>query len=153
MLFSGDKSIGQTSIPSSNITPLPTVELSSYPTPLFTKAPSLFPTVTLPSPQIYLDISPNYDTSTIITFDDFEDNWGSYESGGNDALIVIFHARGGHAAKIRDGSVAINASFFHHSNHDVTQFNILSVHLWFKALNLKGNKYFVLEYSSDGGNV
>merc|ERR1719491_2218428 len=51
VLFSGDESIGQTSRPSSNITPLPTVELSSHPTPSFTKTPSLIPTITSPSPQ------------------------------------------------------------------------------------------------------
>jgi hypothetical protein len=58
------------------------------------------------------NLDKNYDTSTIITIDDFEDNWGSYKSGGNDALLVNKHARGGHAVKIRDGSVAVNASFF-----------------------------------------
>jgi len=105
--------------------------------------------------QVYIDDIEfaGLTTWTVITFDDFENGWGNFESGGNDAFIVNYHSRGGHSVRLRDGSSPTEASFLHQSNHDVTLFNILRVHFWYKALNLDGieNENFLLDYSSDGG--
>ena len=91
---------------------------------------------------------------TTITFDEFDDGWGSYESGGKKISIVSYpyHTIGGYAVKFRYDSIESKASFFHHSNHDVTPFSIICVRFWFKVFLLDENGIFLLEYSSDGGN-
>merc|ERR1711933_22833 len=104
------------------------------------------PTASTPSRQLK-------DLWTTITFDDFESGWGNYESGGSYASIVTFHSRRGHSVRVRGGSIATEASFFHNNNHDVTLFNTLRIHFSFNALNVDSNENenLLLEYSSDGG--
>ena len=68
--------------------------------------------------------------------------------------------RGRYAAYIRNGQGGgirikddTSTSVFYHKNpHNVSMYEDLRVSFWFKARGMNNNEFFVLEYSSDGGD-
>jgi len=92
-------------------------------------------------------------TWTTITYDNFDNGWGSYESGyesGSDKVIISNKQphSGDFSARI-SGSFREKASFMHKTLHDVTSFDTLRVNFWYYTKNLDVNdKIFIHYYNS-----
>jgi hypothetical protein len=92
---------------------------------------------------------------TVIAFDDFETGWGNYSSGGADASRNTSSAnahQGVASADIQDNSGAASSVSLTTSRNE-TAYTQLRVTFWYKAVNLKKNQDFFLEYSSNGGST
>ena len=139
-----------------------TISLSAVPT----ISPSIVPTI---SPSIVSTISPSVfpysfpsisvspsiqGIWTVLTFDDFKSEPGNFKFNNSDAEVKkSSHAhQGDKAARIRKGkNSGAQASFFHHSDHNVSSFTTLRIHFYFKALRFDEDEGFFLEYSSESG--
>ena len=97
-----------------------------------------------------------------ITYDDFENGWGSFttKGGSRDAARITasnsnqqhYVHQGDAALRIRDNS-GTASSVFHARGHDVTGYSNLRVEFWFSPRSIEGSENFVLEYSSDDGST
>jgi hypothetical protein len=92
---------------------------------------------------------------TVLTFDNFESNFGSYSDGGEDCSRAT-SASNAHQGKgslnIQDDSGAASA-FVHTAGRNVSGYNQLRVSFWFKAVSMENGEDFLLEYSSNGGST
>ena len=138
---------------------------SYYPSP----SPSLEPSSS-PSdrPSLLPSTPPTTETTggtwEKISFDDFEDGWGSFArtelpGGKPDASRVTpfntrqqeYLPRNSAALRIRDNS-GIDSSVFQYQDHDVTAYSNLRVSFWYTPRSMEQDEDFFLEYSSDGGS-
>ena len=110
-----------------------------------TKSPTLSPTA---SPTLHPTTS-----WSIITYDNFENGWGNFTSGGVDASRYIGrYAHQGTAALLIQDNSGSASSVYHKSSEDATRYNQLRVHFWFYPFSMDNkNEDFFLEYSSNGG--
>ncbi|WP_212637886.1 PKD domain-containing protein [Desulfocicer vacuolatum] len=88
---------------------------------------------------------------TILTYDDFEDGWGNYTSGGGDCLRYTggtYAHQGRAAVDIQDNS-GVASSFFYATGVDVLTpgYTTIRVEFWFRAQSMdNSNEDFQVQY-------
>jgi len=88
-----------------------------------------------------------------ITYDNFEDGWGSYASGGVDCMLSTKarHAsEGSNSANIQDDS-EVASSFCHASGYDVSFLTELKVEFTFKMVSMDTGEDFQVQYYDGSG--
>ena len=85
-----------------------------------------------------------------ITYDDFEDGWGSFVDGGGDCSRYTsgtYAHQGSCAGDIQDNS-GTSSSFYHGSGHDVSAFVDLEVEFWYRpeSMDRTGEDFWVQYY-------
>jgi serine protease len=95
----------------------------------------------------YIHVAPPSEW-TVITYDDFEDGWGSYTVGGSDCLLYTggsYAHQGSHAADIQDNS-GTASSFYHTATYNVSGYTELEVEFWFFAVSMEAGEDFWVQY-------
>jgi len=86
----------------------------------------------------------------ILTYDDFETGWGSFISGGEDAMLYTsgtYAHQGNCAANIQDDSGDASA-FWHTDSIDVDSpgYTELKIDFWFYALDMETGEFFKVDF-------
>ena len=161
--------------PSASPSESPTVDLSEAPSSSPTKLsqspshhPSQSPSLTPSGHPSFLPTTPPTTETTggtweRISFDDFENGWGTFAhtglpEGKPDASRITpsntrqqqYLPRNSAALRIRDNS-GVDSSVFQYQDHDVSGYSGLRVSFWYTPRSMERDEGFFLEYSSDGG--
>lgn len=135
---------------------VPSAEPSSSPSLQPSSSPSSEPSL---RPSTEPSSNPSGNSWTTITYDDFENGWGSFTIVDSTADVKRQRTNNNQGPYIPEGKFAIRirdneddlSSIFHGIDYDVSDYSKLRVQFSYCARSMEGNEGFFVEYSDDSG--